>query len=528
MFAEDGGDFRIWLKQTSETSAIYQGTDGHRYDFLALATDMAGNREPPPATLQVPDDGSRADLGALPSIPESTQQSIGNAPPASQNPPANSLFNDALLGIPAPVPSELRRSEFSTVISPLRAEKFVSGIESSQAGIGPMAIVVTPDGESVLISGGVDRSQIYRVSITGGAAGQPWASLDLPIYDMAFDSTGRLWATTGGGPLLEIDPLSGVVLGRYGDSLTQALAIHPLTGQIFVSSGNGIEIFDPSNEKFTHFSDFRVGGLAFSPTNLLWGTQWPQRGNIVRFDDEGMPEAMLQLESPADSLAFGEPCSILGGLLFISNNDPAGPKTGSLTMVDLSTLRRLDVATGGTRGDVVRTTADGRILVSQSNQVDVLSPLRAPQVTRTNPPPGATVALPRGSLTITFDSDMFVGDSSSPGSVLNPANYELVGNTTGSQTIDSIRYDAAQRTATISFSRWPADTFTLLVKNALVNVEQIPLASSYSIAFQAISDFTLRSKSISPVVAPTCSSIRSPTRLASRTKPATTCKAQST
>src|SRR5262249_2649169 len=33
--AEDGGDFRIWLKQTTESSAFFQGEAGHTYQFLA-------------------------------------------------------------------------------------------------------------------------------------------------------------------------------------------------------------------------------------------------------------------------------------------------------------------------------------------------------------------------------------------------------------------------------------------------------------------------------------------------------------
>ncbi len=215
-----------------------------------------------------------------------------------------------------------------------------------------------------------------------------------------------------------------------------------------------------------------------------------QRGTIVRFDAKGKPQAMIRLDSPADSLAFGQKGSTLDGLLFISNNDPTGPQTGSLVMVDLTTLQRITVATGGTRGDVVRTTADGRVLLSQSQQVDVLAPVRAPLVAFTNPPANAVVALPRGSLSVTFDTDMFAGDASLAGSVLNPANYELVGADTGPQTIESIRYDATQRTATIVYQRWQADTFTLRVKTSLVSADQIALAQQYSVTFQAISDFT--------------------------------------
>ena len=46
-------------------------------------------------------------------------------------------------------------------------------------------------------------------------------------------------------------------------------------------------------------------------------------------------------------------------------------------MIDVATLRRVAVASGGSRGDVVITTSDGRVLLSQTTQVDVLGPLTA-------------------------------------------------------------------------------------------------------------------------------------------------------
>ena len=68
---------------------------------------------------------------------------------------------------------------------------------------------------------------------------------------MAFDAAGHLWATTGGGPLLELDAATGAILGQHGDSLTQTLAIDPASGMIYVSSGDGVEIFNPATAKFT-------------------------------------------------------------------------------------------------------------------------------------------------------------------------------------------------------------------------------------------------------------------------------------
>ena len=66
-------------------------------------------------------------------------------------------------------------------------------------------------------------------------------------------------------------------------------------------------------------------------------------------------------------LSFGQEETKLDNLLFISSN------SGELIMVDLATRDTIIVADGGSRGDMVQTTSDGRLLVSQSNQVDVFS-----------------------------------------------------------------------------------------------------------------------------------------------------------
>jgi hypothetical protein len=76
----------------------------------------------------------------------------------------------------------------------------------------------------------------------------PLFTLDAPIVDMAVDRLGQLWVMTG-AELLQVDAGSGEVIDRHqrpgGDPLTHALAIDPASGEIYVSSGKGIEIFDP-------------------------------------------------------------------------------------------------------------------------------------------------------------------------------------------------------------------------------------------------------------------------------------------
>src|SRR5690606_31950397 len=156
-------------------------------------------------------------------------------------------------------------SEFGTVLNPFVASAFATGIGQSGGGIGPMAIVEAPDGD-LLVSGGPNRGSLWRFDPRGGAAGEPLASLDVPIYNMAFDLEGRLWATTGGGALVLLDPDTGQILDRFGDGMTIALAVHPETGEIFVSTNQGVSTFDPGTGAFEQWSrdeNLRVGSLAF-------------------------------------------------------------------------------------------------------------------------------------------------------------------------------------------------------------------------------------------------------------------------
>src|SRR5205823_12623360 len=116
------------------------------------------------------------------------------------------------------------------------------------------------------------------------------------------------------------------------------------------------------------------------------------------------PQLMFQLATDVDSIAFGLTGTTLAGLLFISHDKQAQPGVGTeLTMVDLATLHSVAIATGGSRGDEIKATPRGQILISQSHQVDVLSPVSAPLVAGSNPPDGATAGLPLGTIRIIFD-----------------------------------------------------------------------------------------------------------------------------
>ncbi|MGM0485754.1 MAG: putative Ig domain-containing protein [Planctomycetota bacterium] len=496
--AENGGDFRIWQRQVQDASGseIFAGEDGVTYEFLALATDLAGNRERAPFAFTGPVDAASLNFGALPTG-DTTPANYGIPPEPSSDPAIHVLFEEAEQRIPAADPLS-RAPVFSQILQPFVGHSFATGFSESYADIGPMAIAETPGGE-VLISGGPSRNLLYRFDMEGGVAEDPFAELPYPIFNLAFDNLGSLWATTGGGPLLQLDPETGEIIHEYGEGLTIALAIQPDSGLIYVSSGNGVEIFDPFTETFTHYSrdlDLRVGSLAFDNAGDLWATTWPQRDQVVRFTERARAETMLEFDSDIDSIAFGQLGTSLEGLLFVSHNTAARNRAGEvgsggsdLTLVDVTTLRRLPVATGGARGDVVITTSEGRALVSQSQQVDILNPALAPTVISTNPPQEAVAALPMTTVQISFDQDMYVGEASDPASILNPGNYELThaGATDVPLAVD---YDVASRTVQLTFDSLVPDNYHLHINGAILSNDGMALGDDYVLSFVAVSDLS--------------------------------------
>jgi hypothetical protein len=99
-------------------------------------------------------------------------------------------------------------------------------------------------------------------------------------------------------------------------------------------------------------------------------------------------------------------------------------------MVDLASLQVVEVARGGTRGDFLHIGPDGRLYLTQTNQVDVFSPLTPPQIVATNPVHGNQVRAPFTEIFITFNQSMNIVPGAS-GSVRNLETYTLVGATSG-------------------------------------------------------------------------------------------------
>ena len=501
-YAADGGDFSIWQRQIEGEagSAIFSGATGISYEFLTLATDIAGNRESPPFGTSAEDDGSYVNLGAPPTVPETTPPNFGRPPAATNEPTTNPIFLSAESEIPSG-PALTTPTEFGSLVRPFTGRAFALGLSTSGAGIGPLAIAESPD-QTILVSGGAARNQLFALDLVAthdlsDTTQTPALNeLPYPIYQLAFDSSGNLWATTGGGPLLQLDPTTGEILAEHGDGLTMALAADRLDGSLYVSSSQGVERFDPATQQFTHFSrdeNLRVGSLAFDNNGNLWGTTWPDRRQVVRFTNRARAETIFEFDLPVDSIAFGQADSPLAGLLVVSHNDGVvldGASRGKLTLVDTHTGRHVTIADQGTRGDVVITTSDGHILVSQSHQVDILSPALAPRVVATNPPADGVVSLPYSPITVTFDQPMFLGTGSEPSSAINVANYQLHHADFGPTEFVDVVYVESTNTVVLQAAGLQPGKYELVVSSDVASASDLSLGVPYHASFLATSDFT--------------------------------------
>ncbi len=477
----NGGSYVAWKSDTTTTSGIYEAGGTNTASFLVLALDRAGNQEVPPAGIRLPSSGAKVNLGGIPVAPEPSSESNPAATVVTV-PASNLIYLRALQGIAGSQPTD-HPSSFNVILEPFSAQAFAWSVPGSGASIGPLGIAFYPDGERVLVSGGAGRNALYRFSLTGGEASTVLATLDVPVYDMGFDENGYLWATTGGGPLVQLDPGTGEILARYGDGVGLGLAVDPNSSKIFVSTGRGVESFDPQTGTFDVFSETRVHGLAFAPDGTLWGTTWPYNGEVVRFNRIGRAETVLEFAQPAGGLTFGQAGTALEGLLFVSFAEG-----GDLAMVDLASLGSVMIASGGSRGDFLHVGPGGRLFVTQSNQVDVFLPVVPPRVLSLNPLPGASILPVVNKARVTFTADMAHDDSA--GSVLQFANYSLKDIASGQGiAISGVAYDSTSRSAVLSFEGLPAGEYELTVSGAVRSQVGAKMETDYQASFVVMQEF---------------------------------------
>ncbi|MDX1785889.1 MAG: CARDB domain-containing protein, partial [Roseovarius sp.] len=483
----DDGDFRIVARNETTGEFIYTAPDGARVEVLVLARDVAGNRAAaPPGVAASGDIGQDVvDLGGS-DVGSTTQAAPLPVADGALPEPVNALFVQALEGVPATI-SPLRPGMFATAVAPFAFEAFVGSLPGSQGGIGALAVLGLEDG-SVLYSGGPDRAWLYRVDAEGAGGAEPLSRLGLPIYDLSQAPDGRLWATSGGGALLELDADTGEIIGQYGDGITQSVTVGA-DGTIYVSTGDGVAIFNAATETFTAFSNTRVDDLAIAPDGSLWGTSWPDRGRVLRFGADGQAEVIAQVPAPLDSITFGTPGTEFAGLaLLTSVRDGAGDAALSrIFALDVASHQIVSVAAAPIRGEGIAALADGRVIVAHGTGLDVLRPLYAPEVIASTLVDGQIVSQPVASFSFRFDDDMA---TSGAGSVLDPANFALIDGNGEILPITSVDYDSDLREVTLRFASLPRGIYAVSIAADVQSARGVAMGAPYTVEFTRLQDAT--------------------------------------
>ena len=180
---------------------------------------------------------------------------------------------------------------------------------------------------------------------------------------------GELWATTGGGPLLQLDPQHrggpGPLRRRHHPGARRrsgrpARSTSP-PATASRSSTRSRATFTPLQRRPRRRPRLRPGRRA------LGHDAGRDRGDVVQFDQHGPARrSQVRLDADVDSIAFGRRAAQLDGLLFVSANDARRrPGRSELTMVDLATLKVLARRHGRPARRGLAATPDGRVLVSQ-------------------------------------------------------------------------------------------------------------------------------------------------------------------
>ncbi len=485
-FSLDGHNYTPLAIHSTATTFTYLASAGATPQFLVLSADNAGNLETAPSGISIGLFPPSINLGSLPLAVPANLEPLPIAPPPT-TPPVNPLFIAALNGIPAALPTA-KLPSFTQVIDPFTGASFARGIDSSGAGIDVVGIALSPDG-TVFATGGSGRNELFKFTAGGSTAATPLATLDTPVYALAFDRDGQLWATTGGGALVQLDPNTGAVIASYGVGATLGLVADPNSSKLYVATGTGVEIFDTATLAFTPFSTTRVAGLAIAPDGTLWGIEWPGDNGasrrLVTFDRRGRATVVVDLDTDALALTFGVTGSALDGLLFVST------ASGNVDVIDTTSLHSTVLATGAQGGSFLAASTDGHVYVGTTAGVDVLFPDRPPSVIASDPVDHGGVTGDISRATITFDSSMFRGLLTDARSVTDPANYQIIDMATGLPvTISAALYNPSTRQVQLVFDTLAPSTYELRV---LPNVQDdfgTALAETYSAEFSVVQDET--------------------------------------
>lgn len=234
-------------------------------------------------------------------------------------------------------------------------------------GIGTVGIGFVPGG-NVLVSD-YNFGQLYSFPDVDGQHAS--ASNRLPVTDGFNNYTGLTtigstvyMAEQGSGTVVTVNPTTGATTplsGVFIPAATDILA-DPTTGLLYVSGlGNGIYKLDPVTHAVNHFSGVSADGISISPDGSTLYVANNGFQLLAVSTATGLVTRNYGVVSGIDGTALGT--GSIAGKIYANTN------FGQVIEIDLTTGLQTVIATGGSRGDLVKVDPNGTLLLTQTDSV---------------------------------------------------------------------------------------------------------------------------------------------------------------
>jgi hypothetical protein len=255
---------------------------------------------------------------------------------------------------------------------------FATGFPNA-SGLGPLGIAF-PAAGGVLIADIAGNIRRFPTDTDGQSA------VSAPI-GQNYGSNNAVGLAVVGGNIYMTQQLASAVVqvnndGTFNQTIVSSgvfaatgIVANPFTGHLYVSTidnGQIVEV-DPVAKTTSILGHYIMDGMTLSADGkTLYGATYADvssvEGGIVGIDtttglvkfDTGI------IPGGVDGAALGT--GTLAGLLFVNMN------SGDFIEVNLNTLARTTIATGGSRGDFVTVDPNGSLLLTQSDSIVRLTP----------------------------------------------------------------------------------------------------------------------------------------------------------
>ncbi len=445
--SDDGSGFTPWLTDTTQTSATFNGVNGHTYGFYSIATDILGNQQSPPSSAQ-----ATTTVDTTP--PTVTISDPSQAITASSSVSYTVTYTDDHFGSSTLTASDISLNATGTasgVIGVSGSDTSYTVTISSITGDGTLGISIAADtavdqaGNEAPAEGPSSTFTVDNTAptISISAPSQPSTSTGPITYtviyaDTNFDSSDL---TTSNVHLVSTGDASGTLSFDSGSGATRTVTISDITGNgslaISIDAGSAID---------------EAGNLA------------PASGDSTSFAVDNT-QVGISITDPSKSITNTAGGPITYTVTYTAADFASSDLTTSnvhlLTTGDASGTLSFDSSTGPTRTvSISNITGNGALGISidagsASDQTGNVAPAASSTTFIVdNVPPTVSIGQPSRSIintaggpvtyTVTYTDTDFAS------STLTASNVHLIATGTATGTLSFDNSTGATRTVTVT------------------------------------------------------------------------------